>query len=174
MNRTVFRYGIFATLTMLVLFAIQLFLLANNSNLEANAVFGYLTMILCMVFVFLGIRYYRDHVSNGTLTFGRGLKIGILIVLIPAVFFGLFDILYTEVIDPGWKNEYYADAEAKIRANTPPDKVERKLKALDRNKEMFENPVFQFFLMAGTVFVIGFIVTIISALTLRRNVAIKK
>ena len=34
---------------------------------------------------------------------------------------------------------------------------------------MFSNPVFQFLLMAATVYVIGLIVTIISALTLRRH-----
>jgi hypothetical protein len=48
-------------------------------------------MLLAMVFVFLGIRHFRDHENEGMLTFGQGLKIGVLIVLIPAVAFGLFD-----------------------------------------------------------------------------------
>ncbi|MGZ5220019.1 MAG: hypothetical protein ACXWC7_08065 [Chitinophagaceae bacterium] len=34
---------------------------------------------------------------------------------------------------------------------------------------MFSKPAFQFLLMAGTVYIIGLIVTIISTLALRRN-----
>ena len=98
MKQVVFRYGIYAGLAILVLGALHVFVfMPPMISWEMAEVAGYLTMILCMIFVFMGIRYYRDHVNNGFLTFGQGLKLGALIVLVPAVTFGLFDILYTEV-----------------------------------------------------------------------------
>jgi len=169
MKPTIFRYGIYAALTILILSAVHVFLVMPNASYGASEIAGYLTMLISMVFVFLGIRHYRNHVNNGSLRFGEGLKIGVLIVLVPAVFFGLFDILYTEVINPSWKDDYYNHYMEQVKSTTAPEKLDAELKKLESQKEMFSSPVMQFILMAGTVFVIGFIVAIISALTLRRT-----
>jgi len=170
MKQVTFRYGIYAGLAILVLGALHVFVfMPPTISWEMAEVAGYLTMILSMIFVFMGIRYYRDHVNNGYLTFGQGLKLGALIVLVPAVTFGLFDILYTEVLNPSWADEYFGYQIEKIKSSSAPDQVEQKLAALQKNREMFSNPVFQFLLMAATVYIIGLIVTIISALTLRRQ-----
>jgi hypothetical protein len=122
-----------------------------------------------MIFVFLGIRYYRNRVNNGMLSFGRGMKVGSLIVLIPSVAFGLFSILYTRVLDPTWQEEYYDQALESLKQKTAPEKLQAAIDKLESQKEMFSSPVMEFLLMFGTVFVIGVIVTIISSLTLKRN-----
>ena len=136
---------------------------------ETAEIAGYLSMILSMIFVFMGIRYYRDHVNNGILSFGQGLKVGVLIVLVPSIAFGLFDLLYTEVLNPSWGDDYYGYYVQKIKESAPANQVESKLKELQEQREMFGNPVFQFLLMALTVFIIGFIVTIISSLALMKK-----
>ncbi len=169
MKQVVFRYGLLATLAILVLSAIHFFLLLDKLSYSSAELAGYLTMILSMIFVFLGIRYYRDRLNEGFLKFGEGMKIGVLIVLIPAVFFGLFDLLYTEVINPSWLNDYYTSYVERIKASTPADQLEAKLARIAKEKEVFGNPVFQFLLMTATVFIIGLMVTIISALTLRKS-----
>lgn len=171
MKSTVFRYGIYSALTILATAWVAFFALANAS-LTIQEVAGYLSMLLAMIFVFLGIRHFRNNVNGGVLTFGQGLKIGVLIVLIPAVAFGLFDILYTEVINPGWKEDYYSKYIENLRKSVAADKLDAAIKKAEKEKEMFANPAFQFLLMGGTVFVVGFIVTIISTLALRRNKAI--
>ena len=169
MKPTIFRYGMYASLAIIFLSLVHFFLIMPRVNWTAAEVAGYLTMLLSMVFVFIGIRHYRDNFNNGNLSFVQGLKIGALIVLIPAVAFGLLDVLYTEVINPDWKTNYYNDMVMQVKRSTAPEKLDAELRKLEKGKEMFANPVFQFLLMAGTVFVVGFIVTIISALTLRRT-----
>jgi len=170
MKQVIFRYGLYGTIAIAILGCIHSFwLMPPRISWETAEVVGYLTMILPMIFVFMGIRYYRDHINNGALSFGEGLKIGVLMVLMPAVFFGLFNILYAEVLDPSFTDNYYSYQVEKIKAATPVDQLEEKLKQLQKDKETFSKPVFQFLFMAGIVFVIGLIVTIISALTLRRN-----
>jgi hypothetical protein len=138
-------------------------------NYQAQEVIGYLTILLAMVFVFMGIRYYRNHINNGVLSFGKGLKIGTLIVLIPSIFFGLFDIFYAKVLNPSWATDYYDHFAEEIRKNTAPEKAQPALDKLQSQMEMFNNPVMQFLIMFATVFVIGFIVTIISSLSLMRK-----
>lgn len=169
MKQTIYRYGIYGALTIVLLSTIHVYLIMPNVSWTGAEVAGYLTMLLSMIFVFVGIKYYRDNINNGMLSFVQGLKVGALIVLIPAVAFGLFDLLYTEVLNPNWKTTYYNDMVEQTKRTTSPEKLDAALKKLEASKEMFSNPVFQFILMAVTVFVIGFIVTIISALTLRRT-----
>ena len=171
MKLTVFRYGIYSALTVLAIAWIAFFAL-GNASMTVQEVAGYLSMLLAMIFVFLGIRHFRNNVNGGVLTFGQGLKIGVLIILIPAVSFGLFDILYTEVINPGWKDDYYTQYIENLRKSVAADRLDAAIKKAEKEKEMFANPLFQFLLMGGTVFIIGFIVTIISTLALRRNKAI--
>lgn len=168
MKSTVYRYGIYATLTIVGLSWGVFFLLKNlGQGLQEAA--GYLSILLAMIFIFFGIRHFRDRVNGGYLSFGQGLKVGVLIVLIPAVAFGLFDILYTEILNPTWKDDYYSKYIENIRKSVAADKLEAAIKKAEKEKEMFSNPLFQFLLMGGTVFIIGFIVAIISSLTLRRS-----
>jgi heme/copper-type cytochrome/quinol oxidase subunit 2 len=169
MKKTVFRYGMYATILIVTVSAFNFFLLSKLTGEAGQEVAGYLTMLLSMIFVFIGIRHYRDYENGGRLSFGEGLKVGVLIVLIPSVFFGLFDLLYTEVINPNWLEEYYTKYADKLKASTAPEKLDAALKKLSAEKEIFSNPIYQFLLMAVTVFIIGFIVTIISSITLKKS-----
>lgn len=168
MKPTVFRYGIFATLTVLVL-SWSAFFLARSASFAVQEAVGYLSIFISMIFVFLGIRHYRDKFNGGYLSFGQGLKTGILIVLLPAVFFGLFDILYTEVINPSWMDDYYSHAVEQMKKTTDPSRLDAALKKMEAQREMFASPVMQFLLMTATVLVIGLIVTILSSLALMRR-----
>lgn len=169
MKSTVIRYGVYAMLAMVLLSGIHIFLVVPNVKSANSEAVGYLTMLLSMIFVFAGIKHYRDKVNNGVLSFWQGLRIGLLIVLLPSVAFGLFDILYTRVINPGWMENYYNELIEQTKRSTAPDKLDAALKKLESSKEIFSNPFLEFLLMAVTVFIIGFIVTIISSLTLRRS-----
>jgi hypothetical protein len=168
MKVTVYRYGIYAGLVLLVLNTINFFVLDRESYGVQEA-FGYLVIFVSMIFVFLGIRHYRDHVNGGVMSFGKGLKVGVLILLVPSVFFGLFDLLYTHVINPDWSHGYFAHYVEQIKATTPPEKLAAALKQAEAQKELFSNPILEFLIMAATVFIIGFIVSIISSLTLMRK-----
>lgn len=75
------------------------------------------------------------------------------------------------MINPGWLDDYYNQYMEKIRTTAEPAMLEAELAKAAREKEFFSNPVMQFLVMGATVFIIGVIVTIIAALTLRRNKA---
>lgn len=168
MKQTAFRYGFYSLLGIIVLSAIHVFILDKYLSFEVQEIAGYLIMLLSMIFVFFGIKYYRDEINNGSLSFGRGLKVGVLIILLPAIAFGLFDILYTRILNPNWAAEYSAQYLQKFK-NLPATEYAAKKKAFDEQMALFMNPFMEFLLMAITVFIIGFIVTIISSLALRRK-----
>jgi hypothetical protein len=166
MQKLILRYGLIATLVMITIGIINLTFLKSLSY-ELQEVAGYLTLFVAVLFVFFGIRKYRD-LNGGNLRFVDGLKIGLLIVLIPAISFGLFDILYTEVIDPTWKETYY-NRNFELIKSLPPDEYAVKKKQLEEQRAMFTSPGIQFLLMSSTVLILGLIVTVISSLALSRK-----
>ena len=171
MKKIVLRYGIYSTIFIIALMSV-FFFLVRNLNYDKQEVAGYLSMLVSMVFVFFGIKHYRNEKNNGFLTFGQGLKVGVLIVLFPSVCFGLFDVLYTSVLNPHWMSDYTNYYLTHFKQSLPTAEFEVKKRQLEASMKLFSNPLMQFFIMFITVFIIGFIVTIISALALRRKPAV--
>ncbi len=169
MKQSVFRYGIFAAILIVVLTAFNLFVLAKNADYSIQEAAGYLAILISMIFIFMGIRHYRDKINGGSLSFGEGFKIGLLITLVPAICFSLFDLLYTEVLNPSWKDDYYNHYIQDLRTSLSGNVLDAEIKKLEEQREMYDKPLVLFLIMFSTVFVMGMIVSIISALSLRRK-----
>lgn len=169
MKKTVLRYGLFAAMFMCAFFTIS-FSIGKKMSYEAQEVMGYIGIVISLAFVYFGIRQYRDSVKGGQLSFGQGLKIGLLIVLIPSLLFGLFDVAYTSFVNPNFYEDYGAHMIEQMKKDTPVAEFEAKAKKMKEEMAMFkDNPFFQFIVMFLTVFVIGFIVSVISSLILRKT-----
>lgn len=156
---------------MFVLFLLSFLVFGNSTDFGTREVVGYAAIVISLLFVFFGIRHYRDKENGGTLSFGKGLQAGVLITLIPAAVFGLFSVVHTEVIDPNFTETYYSHYLAEQQKMLSPEKFEQVKAEFEAQRAMFENPVFNFFLMFLTVFVIGLIITVISSLVLKRSSA---
>lgn len=169
MKKTALRYGLLSGLTILVLFLATFLIFGKDQNYGVSEIVGYSIIVLSMLFVFFGIKHYRDHENNGAISFGTGLKLGVLIVLIPAIVFGLYNVLYVAVIDPEFTEKYYSAEIERLRSTLPPADFEKQKANMESQKQMFSNPMFNFLLMFLTVFVIGVIVSVISSLVLRRE-----
>ena len=169
MKRTVIRYGLYAALVIIIIFLASWIALKQLAlDYEITEVTGYAGIVLSLLFVFFGIRYYRDQVNGGELTFGRGLKVGLLIVLIPAFAIALVDILYVKFFDPRFYEKYGAYQLNKLKASVPVNEYEAAAADLQSQMEMFSNPVVTFVVMFLTVFMIGLIISVVSALLLKK------
>lgn len=171
MKKTVLRYGLYATIFIVIFFLVTWLWLGSSEtpDFKTQEIVGYAGIIGTMVFVFLGMKYYRDKVNGGVLAFGKAMQLGLLITLLPAVAFGLFDILYVMFVDPGFTEKYYTYMLAEMKQSLPAAEYASKLKDVEKQKDLFSNPVIHFFIMFLTVFLIGLIVTVISSFILKRG-----
>lgn len=167
MQKTVVRFGLYGVVVMLVILIVTFLSFKGNHNWEVQEILGYVTIILSLLFVYFGIRHWRDNYNNGRLSFAQGLKLGSLITLFPSLAFGLFTLLEIFLLDPEITNKYYAHYQEKLKASTPPDKLQEALQQLESEKEMFSSPFLQFVFMFLTVFLIGIVITVISSLILQ-------
>lgn len=171
MNTTVKRYGLYGAATLIVLSFLAWFI-GKDMDLDfgTQELIGYATIVVALSFVYFGIKHFRDRENHGSVSFGQALKIGILISLITGLAFGVLDIIY-KMIYPDFIAEYYDAMVEQARASVPADQIDAKLAEMESQKELFSNPILSFLLMTVTVFVIGFIVSLLSSLVLQRKTA---
>ena len=169
MKKTIVKYGLYAALVMVILPMIGWLSASGEMDYKLGEVIGYTTMFLAMIFVFLGIRDYRNREKDGQLKFVEALKLGLLIAIIPAFAFAVIDQLYVNFINPDFYDEYYAYSLDQLKAEMSSEEFEQAAAEMEEQKEMFSNPAFQFLIMFITVFLVGLIVTVLSGLVLKRN-----
>jgi len=156
MKNTVLRYGIYGAITISVLFLIALYA-GKNLSFTAQEVIGYSTMVISLIFVFFGIKHYRDKENNGVVSFGKALAIGLL------------DVIYIKFINPDFTAEYYTTITEQMKSSLTEAEFEIKIAELEAQKELFSSPLMNFLLMSFTVLIIGFIISLISGLILQRK-----
>ena len=169
MKKTAVRFGLYGLFVLVALFFISW--ATYRENYKTQEIVTWTGIVLSVIFVYFGLKYYRDKQNGGVLGFGEGLKLGLLIVLFPAIGFGLYNVIYILWLDPQFLDKYYAYQVNEVKASVPAAGVNERLKEIQDMREMFASPAVQFIVMFFSVFVIGLIVTIISTLILKRKTA---
>lgn len=172
MNKTVLRYGLYGALITIAFFAATVLLIGNDtSNWDWQEVLGYFGIVLSLTVVYFGIRHYRDKDNGGKLSFGQGMKTGMLITLLPAFGFALVDMIMTKFFMPDIWDKYQAMAKEKLAQKFSGAALEQQLTKLGEQVELYRNPLFMFGLMFITVVLIGIVITVISTLILKTKTA---
>lgn len=168
MKSTIIKYGMFGLLTGVVIFLAAI-LLGKGLSYSTQEVLGYVSMVICLSFVFFGIKHYRDNVNNGVVSFGKALTIGVLISVLVGVGVGIADYIYTTVINPDFASEYL-ETSLKIMENTlTPEEFKVRKAELTQQMTDYGGSGFMAFLMLFTVVLIGFVISLISGLILQRK-----
>jgi len=105
MKKTVIKFGLYALISGFVFFGLPFFL-GMGVDYDYGEVIGYTSIVLSLLFVFFGIRYYRDKENNGKISLGKALAIGMLIALFAAIGVAVMDYVYTTQINPNFLADY--------------------------------------------------------------------
>ena len=170
MKKTVLTFGLISgAVSSLMMLATVPFI--HDIGFDRAAVVGYTAIVLSFLLVFFGIRSYREQ-SGGTISFGRGFAVGILITLISCAFYvATWEIVYFQIW-PGFAEEFAAHAIEKARASgATPEAIEQTRQQMAQFKAWYDNPLINAAITFIEPFPIGLIVTLISAAVLRRKVS---
>ena len=153
MKQTVLKYGLYGLLTGFIIFTIHLVVGINNFDNSTNEILGYVSIFLSLSFIYFGVKHYRDHINNGLVSLGKAILIGVLISLLVGLGIAVADFIYTKFINPSFFIEY-----------------EQALIDQGRADEIFEmTSTTAALFMLTLVTIIGFIISLISALILQRK-----
>ena len=170
MKRVVLIFGLISGLISSAMMFLTMPLVNNGTVDHKNGyVVGYTAIVLSLLLVFFGIRSYREN-SGGTITFGRGVAVGLLITLISCVFYVVsWEIIYYNMM-PDFVDRWSAHAVSELREKGAPESViAAKKKEMAEMKKMLDNPLINAAMTFIEPFPVGVIVTLISAAILRRR-----
>lgn len=168
MKKTVVTFGLLSGAVSSAMMLITLPFL-DRIGFDRGEVIGYTTIVASFLLVFFGVRSYRDQVAGGTLTFGRGFLVGLLITLISsACYVATWELIYFKLA-PGFGDKYAAYSLEKARASgASAAELEKTSQEMQQFKKMLDNPLVNAAVTLIEPLPIGLVVTLISATVLRR------
>src|SRR5687768_2415616 len=141
MKKIVLTFGLLSgVVSALMMFVTVLFI--DQIGWDNGVFVGYTAIVLSLLFVYFGIRSYRDNHLGGRITFGRAFGVGILITLISCLFYVIaWEIEYATMFSD-FADKYAAYAMYKARA-AGADEAAQAAKATEMAdmKEVMDNPL---------------------------------
>lgn len=145
------------------------FIGTGADSLALGEIIGYSTMVIAMLMILIVQANYRKE-QEGLLSFGDAFKIGLGISAIGGLAFGLYNTVYVLWIDPEFNEKYFAYSMGLDRGT--PSFQQQYAEAMSGSNFMYSISG-QAILMYLTVFLIGFVVSIIGGLILQRKQKLK-
>ena len=170
MKKAVLRFGTYSSLCELLSFVLcWLILTSGHFSIAFQGNLGWAAILCPLIFVYFGIRYYRDAINGGTITFLGALKVGLLIITMPSLFYALIETIYVEWIDPKFYENIGLRELDQFRHTLSPAQFAVKVKELKQQLALDNNPIYNFATITIFIAACGAIVSLLSALILRRS-----
>jgi len=169
MRRIVLTHGLIAGAIMAAMFLVTL-PFHDQIGYDRGMIIGYASMVAAFLLVFFGVRAYRDDVAGGTVSFGRALGVGALIVLVASVVYTISwqIVFYTAM--PNYLTDYQAHVLEKMRAaGAAAAELEAKRAEMARFAELYRNPAVNAALTMLEPLPVGLVIALVSAGILRRR-----
>lgn len=166
MKRIILIYGSIAGV--IVTASIALSMAVSALGGVAGMVTGYLSMLIALSMVFVGVKKYRDEQLGGVIRFSTALGVGLGISLIAALFYAFGWEAYLYATDYRFMPDYIASAIAASRAaGASAAEIAKLTEEMHAFANTYENPLMRLLISMSEIAPVAIIVTLISATLLR-------
>ena len=171
MKKIVFIYGLIAGAIVGAMLMITMPLYESGTlKMENGEWLGYTTMVIALSMVFFGVKSYRDQHLGGSISFGAGLKIGLLITAVAALIYAFsWEITYHNMkgdFIAQWSTKYMEKLKAKGESEAALIEAQKKM---DDYAVMYKNPFIRFAMTLMEIAPVGIIISLLTAGLLRRK-----
>ncbi len=172
MKRTILIYGTISGTIVATFMATAMALTSKGSDMAGSMIVGYASMMVAFLLIFVAVKNYRDKQNGGIISFGQAFKMGILIAIIGSTFYVVTWSIEYKYFLPDFMDKYSAMQIKQVQeAGVSGTKLEEAIKSIEDSKEMYKNPFFFTLITYAEILPVGIIITLISALILKRKIA---
>jgi hypothetical protein len=172
MKKNVIVFGLISGAIVSIWMAVSVAICDASGNFNGNMWVGYASMLLAFSLVFAGVKNYRDKQSNGLISFGQAFKIGLYITLISSTMYVLTWLVAYYAFLPDFMDKYSAHAISQIqKSGATAAVIASKIQNVNTMKAMYNTPIGVVLLTYMEILPLGLIITIITALILKRKVS---
>lgn len=167
MQKIAITYGILSgTITIATL--ILGLVVSDGGSFLSSEIFGYLTMIVALSMIFIGIKRYRDQELGGVIRFLPAFAMGLAIAVIAAIIYTFVWELYLMTSGYDFIDSYVNSAiEAKRAAGLSADKLAQEIAALEEMRSDYGKIYIRVPMTFLEIFPVGLIIALLSAALLR-------
>lgn len=164
MRNNIFKNGILGGIIVSIVMIAMTYFMKTNPGQEPNAFIGFISMFLAFIFVILGIKQEREN-NNAKITFGKAFLTGLYISLVISTIYVLVWLIIYYNFFPDFMEKY----SEMVLKNTKPEALAAKTTEMNQMKEWYKNPVMVILLTFMEILPIGIVVSLISALILKKK-----
>lgn len=169
MKKTVLTFGVLSGLMSAAMMSATVPFL-EKIGFDKGLLVGYTAIVLSLLFVYFGVRSYRDNQQGGKITFGRGFGVGILITLISCVFYVAAWQIVSKNFMPDFADQYSARViEDARKSGASEAALAQTATEMADMKKMMNHPIFGPAMVFIEPFPVGVLMTLISAAVLRKK-----
>jgi hypothetical protein len=173
MKKTVLVFGVISGLIISVFMATSMAIMgcsASEGDMNTGMIIGFASMAAAFSFVFVGIKSYRDKQNGGVISFGKGFLLGLLISLIASTMYVITWGIEYHYFMPDFMDKYSAMMVKHAQESGKTGiELEQALKEIETAKTNYSNPVFFALYTYMEILPVGILISLISALILKRN-----
>lgn len=176
MQKLVLKFGLIAgaIISIFLLIGMQLMTGADGKvNFQYGETFGYVSMIVALSMIFFGIRSYRDNHLSGAITFGKALKVGLLITLVASLIYVATWMIYYHSSNNAeeFVQQYLAHSMENMRKSgmAEADIAKKTAESQDFMKTYDSNPLVMFGMTLMEIFPVGLVISLLSSFILKRK-----
>ncbi len=171
MKKTIWVCGVIAGIISVTWGVVSAGVLGDSLSLNTRLIFGYATMILGFSLIFVAIKNYRDNYNNGTISFGKALRIGLLITLIASTVYMVVWMIDYSYFVPDYGEKYQAQAIAEMKANgVSAAEIQRQGAELATTMAKYKaSATFRIMFTYLEIVPVGIVVSLIAALILKKK-----
>ena len=143
----------------------------DSLSLNTRMIFGYASMLLGFSLIFVAIKNYRDNYNSGQITFGKALRIGLLITLIASTVYVVVWMIDYSYFVPDYGDKYQAQAIAELKASgTSAAEIQRQSAEITSSMATYKSSAFFRVMFTYLEIVpVGIVVSLIAALILKKK-----
>ena len=168
MGRIIAVYGAIAGVIVMIGMFINISFVSDHGTMGMVA--GYLSMLVALLFVFVGVKRYRDVHLGGVIGFGRALMVGLGIAGVASLFYVLSWEVYMWQTGGTFMADYIATSVEDMRAaGKPAAEIAAFSAEMGAMAEQYKNPLFRMALTLTEIFPVALLVSIVSAALLRKS-----
>ncbi len=167
MSKIAITYGILSgTITIMTL--ILGLMVSDGGSFLSSELFGYLTMLVALSMIFIGIKRYRDQELGGVIRFLPAFATGLAIAIIAGIIYMLVWEFYLTSTDYAFIDSYVNSAiEAKKAAGLNGDQLAREIATLENLRTDYRTFYIRMPMTFLEIFPVGLVIALLSAALLR-------
>jgi len=170
MKKIIITYGLIAGLIVMSFMIVSTLVWKGSDNSNQSMIIGFTGMFIAFIFVFVGIKNYRDKQNGGLITFGDAFKIGFFIALIASFIYTLVWMIEFHFFMPDFMEKFATKAiEDYKTSGLSATEINAKITEMETMRENYKDPFMRIFYTLMEILPIGIFISLIAALVMMKR-----